>query len=752
MRSQPLCRAVLIVTILALATPDANGQIMYWTDPEVSTISRAMTDGTNRQNIITTTYPVGIALDTTQGKIYWTDDVLQVVQRSNLDGTGKEVLVYDAGHSGNITLNLAAQKMYWVDLNADQVRSADLNGDNMAIILAPIPLVSLRYVEVDRLSGHLYVSGRRFGSGLQGVIFRLNSDGSNLTPLLEGLGSPQRMAVDSTAGKIYWADSTLDTITRADLNGANLETIVSSGLSNPIDVALDLPGGKCYWVESTRIGRCNLDGSEIESVTTTNLFSPRDIALDNYCSGQPDGIPCQNLNECDSDDRCLGGKCVGTSFPGPCDDGNQCTVNDHCLNGECTATYDPSSCFQFFLLVTKVNGDECPSCPTANLPADEVMPGDLITIEAYLENWNEDLEIGRCQNGDPCALSGQDCSAMHCRQNPDLSCTLDEQCSFYGPCESDYCLPGPSVGAYQWTLDFDGLSAGLGGELSPLEVPCQTSADCEHGLPICTCDGAACNNSTCNLRGALYIDGTRPDLLVANTSSYIIYWGESPFGPFPGVGAVALGPGVLDPGHPVYLGTLLLKVSPDARGTFTVDVDPSLDYTFVANENGQLIRPLEIVPALINLCETVESPNDCNNNDIPDECEDDGDGDGIIDECDPCANGHDSDGDGVCDSDDGCPNNPAKTAPGLCGCDLIDDGDSDGDGVIDCIDSCPGVSDGLFAPGCTAAIPAASHWGLLAMVLSLLATAKIAFGNRLKKKPFFCKNSVVRFHGDATAR
>ncbi|MCG8404418.1 MAG: proprotein convertase P-domain-containing protein [Phycisphaerales bacterium] len=68
----------------------------------------------------------------------------------------------------------------------------------------------------------------------------------------------------------------------------------------------------------------------------------------------------------------------------------------------------------------------------------------------------------------------------------------------------------------------------------------------------------------------------------------------------------------------------------------------------------------------------------------------DGDGDGIIDACDPCPldNPDDSDGDGVCDSNDGCPNDANKLAPGLCGCGATED-DSDGDGVPDCVDPCP---------------------------------------------------------------
>ena len=73
---------------------------------------------------------------------------------------------------------------------------------------------------------------------------------------------------------------------------------------------------------------------------------------------------------------------------------------------------------------------------------------------------------------------------------------------------------------------------------------------------------------------------------------------------------------------------------------------------------------------------------DCNENGVPDECETDADGDGVIDDCDPCPadNPDDTDGDGVCDSDDICPG-------------YDDSADEDGDGVPDGCDACPGGDD-----------------------------------------------------------
>ncbi|MCH7873468.1 MAG: IPTL-CTERM sorting domain-containing protein [Planctomycetes bacterium] len=109
---------------------------------------------------------------------------------------------------------------------------------------------------------------------------------------------------------------------------------------------------------------------------------------------------------------------------------------------------------------------------------------------------------------------------------------------------------------------------------------------------------------------------------------------------------------------------------------------------------------------------------DCQSNGIGDDCEQDSDGDGVIDDC------------------DGCPADVNKTIPGTCGCGVSDD-DSDGDTVADCEDECPEEDDtvdlnGNDVPDCLEPlpIPTVSEWGLALFGLALLALAKFHFGRR----------------------
>ena len=61
--------------------------------------------------------------------------------------------------------------------------------------------------------------------------------------------------------------------------------------------------------------------------------------------------------------------------------------------------------------------------------------------------------------------------------------------------------------------------------------------------------------------------------------------------------------------------------------------------------------------------------------------------------------------------------------------------DSDGDGVIDPCDLCAHLDDAIFGPDCVGAIPTVSEWGLVAMALLLITSAKVCFGRRLPISP-----------------
>ncbi len=124
-------------------------------------------------------------------------------------------------------------------------------------------------------------------------IQRANLDGSNVEDLITtGLTTPYDIALDVGRGKMYWTnvdiDGRTDKIQRANLDGSNVEDLITTGLIGPLGIALDVGRGKMYWTNvdfdgggrTSKIQRANLDGSNVEDLITTGLSGPFGIALD----------------------------------------------------------------------------------------------------------------------------------------------------------------------------------------------------------------------------------------------------------------------------------------------------------------------------------------------------------------------------------------------------------------------------------------------------------------------------------------
>ena len=129
-----------------------------------------------------------------------------------------------------------------------------------------------------------------------GKIQRANLNGTNVQDIVTGLGRPSGITLDLAGGKIYWTDrdrlgytnpSGRNSIQRANLDGSNIEDLVTlsseggSGDTGPRGIALDISHGKMYWTncEAGKIQRANLNGTNIEDLVT-RLGCPHQIALD----------------------------------------------------------------------------------------------------------------------------------------------------------------------------------------------------------------------------------------------------------------------------------------------------------------------------------------------------------------------------------------------------------------------------------------------------------------------------------------
>ncbi|OCT83711.1 low-density lipoprotein receptor-related protein 4 [Xenopus laevis] len=104
---------------------------------------------------------------------------------------------------------------------------------------------------------------------------------SEYTLLLNNLENAIALDFHHEHELVFWSDVTLDRIMRANLNGSNVEEVVSTGLESPGGLAIDWINDKLFWTDSgtSRIEVSNLDGSHRRVLLWNNLEKPRAIAL-----------------------------------------------------------------------------------------------------------------------------------------------------------------------------------------------------------------------------------------------------------------------------------------------------------------------------------------------------------------------------------------------------------------------------------------------------------------------------------------
>jgi hypothetical protein len=123
-------------------------------------------------------------------------------------------------------------------------------------------------------------TGRLFFLDLSsGRVMTCTPDGADFKTIVTvGRKLPDGIVVDPEAGYIYWTNMGIPnandgSVMRADLDGANITTIVPEGATHtPKQLQWDSKHGMLYWSdrEGMRIMRVNVDGSKLETLLDTS--------------------------------------------------------------------------------------------------------------------------------------------------------------------------------------------------------------------------------------------------------------------------------------------------------------------------------------------------------------------------------------------------------------------------------------------------------------------------------------------------
>ncbi|MCA9037109.1 MAG: hypothetical protein KDA91_18360, partial [Planctomycetaceae bacterium] len=242
-----LCFVILTVSN---AASRLSAQMIYWGCTANDTIERAELSGSGRQIVIgpvSNTDPGlaptcgGIVVDSVQDKIYWTDWGIDIVGVSNPDGSEARVLI-------DLRAALADQQ-----------------------ITNPAP----RGIAMDPLNQQLY-----WADSGAGTIFTTLVGGSEIIPLVAGLGRPLDVELDLQNGRMYWTENGGGLIGSANLDGTDVIRNTFQTFINPLELTLDVEGGYVYWTASGAIQRGDLLGSDPPITILEDPDSPYGLAFD----------------------------------------------------------------------------------------------------------------------------------------------------------------------------------------------------------------------------------------------------------------------------------------------------------------------------------------------------------------------------------------------------------------------------------------------------------------------------------------
>lgn len=206
-----------------------------------------------------------------------------------------------AASLGKIVVDSPTRQLFWI--NGTKIRRGDLDGAASSDVVTVGTGYSLRGLALDSARQKVYW-GEKVGCAPCGTgacpncprIRRANYDGTiqeTLVPL-SGFNNLSDVAVDSNGQKMYWSDTQFAPfLSRADLDGANVEPLVSSvgvGVGG-IDAILT-DSTSLYWLESASgipgnqyVRRAQLDGTDPVAIATYIGVSLalRGLTLDAAC-------------------------------------------------------------------------------------------------------------------------------------------------------------------------------------------------------------------------------------------------------------------------------------------------------------------------------------------------------------------------------------------------------------------------------------------------------------------------------------
>ena len=207
-----------------------GGGKVYWTEKtgDAGTINSANLNGSDVTELTSIqAVPMGIAVDTAGSKLYWTNSRGRI-QSANLDGSGITNVI-PGGLDSPMDLALAGGNGYWTQGNGS-VRVVNLSSR-----------VTRDISTGTDTPGSIVIGGTKvywteMTGDSSGTIKSANLSGTDVKELTSIQAVPMGIAVDGSRSKLYWTNAR-GRVQSANLDGSGITNVVS-GLGSPAELVL----------------------------------------------------------------------------------------------------------------------------------------------------------------------------------------------------------------------------------------------------------------------------------------------------------------------------------------------------------------------------------------------------------------------------------------------------------------------------------------------------------------------------------
>ena len=149
--------------------------------------------------------------------------------------------------------------MYWVDADVGALQS--LTGPRVSRLVPTVQ--NANSVAIDTAAGKIYWAEQT--SSRTGRIRRANLNGTNVQLVKNLTSVPRGLALDTSNNKLYLTNA-WGKVQRMNRDGTGFQPDLIRDLNSPRAIAVDAAGGKVYWAEESRIRRANLNGTNVQLV------------------------------------------------------------------------------------------------------------------------------------------------------------------------------------------------------------------------------------------------------------------------------------------------------------------------------------------------------------------------------------------------------------------------------------------------------------------------------------------------------